>query len=334
MNSPSIQSSVASPAEQLAALQEDSSLKQQQVQQYFMLSNSMSILFDHRQGIATQAALARPHVTAEGTPDVAAVPSIDDTPPQNSIQADLQAAGWLSFIDGLISHLNNPSALNSFNWAMNKLKALQATGMLDSDFATMTTKALAIFANPSTAPAQWANFWIIGTDANPGAIKTIDQNLSAWLNSSPQSMDNPDDDTMFGIIMLFNDLGQKPGAGTISSLAENFFGYSQQGEEAPAYAEYDRFIALYFWKHSSELNVTDAMAIIPYLDSHPDKTKSPFTYDFFYGDGSGVAGGKGLYKLMQDLTDQQWGGKWPSIDGVPSQIERWAKKDWADTISN
>jgi hypothetical protein len=326
--------SSSSPADSPTAVKENTGLNRAEILRYFAMSNAVSALFNGSHGIVTSA--AQPHImaAADGTPDVEAVSTVTDSLPANSVQADLQAAGWMAFIDRMYANMPDASgtAQRMLNFAYKKLMALSQSTLLDQDFKTMVGNALVALGTK----AQWTAFWILGTTTAPGPIKTLDTNLSAWLGSATMRAEmtgigKTDDDTMFSIIMLFNDLGAQSGAASISGLANAVFGWNATGEQAPAYAEYARFVAYYLWENmcSGAIAKDDLNNIVKFMDAGADKTKFPYLYDFFHGDGSTA----GLSTIIATIVAQADPTKWPRQYGIPSQIERWARKDWADCVN-
>lgn len=252
------------------------------VQQYFVVSNAISALF----GSVSEPGIVA-HAETKAITSVSAIAPIGSAP-ANSTQAEMQAAGLMAFINRLMSQFDgSPEAKKLLEWARNKLKELSSSIPNNSSLHILI-EAITYCDEPGRGPNRifngdvkknWNKFWNEGGDFAPGgsptnaAMKTILSSMENWMKAS-DSLKNPDNDTLFGIIMLFNDLGQEPGISkNVFDIAEQFFQFDKGPEGSGAF-EYARFVAYYFWNeaHTGKLPLNTSQWFCQHMFTADPKT--------------------------------------------------------------
>lgn len=170
------------------------------------------------------------------------VPNIGegDSPSLTPLQADLESAGWISFMkllaDKGYTYANHKDL---FDFIVKKLEALKPYCNTDSgcDFQENIDLAEGILKTSLKPDDAFDNWWVVtNRDLTPGPLSQIDTFLHSYSrqkysSSNPSQIEAPEHDDgsySFAVSMLFEVFAQDK-TSSISGYGENYFGYNDQG---------------------------------------------------------------------------------------------------------
>jgi len=275
------------------------------LQQYNVLSNAISVLFDPSDGVVPNAAVVQSksscavgNTSAAGAAVISPVTLDQDPTPTDETSARIQVAGLMALYNSLVSGGSTSHLSDSLKaWILDRLTKIEGmknaagVSLLDADQTDKTTpfkdlvdKAIADINNP----AAWKTFWNnLDPKVGPTPMITV---MNFMLNSISQpSMTKPDDDTMFALIMFYNDVSQSQ-PGKFGDIGASFFGYYKKGSISSAGVKYAEFIAIYMNQHDvfstvdSTSNSANSLLVLKSLlrDKDPTKDKDLPEYGGFF----------------------------------------------------
>ena len=194
-----------------------------------------------------------------------------NTPPSTTEKA-VQAAGYLGYLDLLLSNSASPSA--EITRVTGLLTTLKTSVDDKSDIKPLITAGLAAYANGASAYRTW---WAAPIDLQQGTTNA--SSVMSWLSSTAvTSKFRPSDvhsDTEFALLMFLCD-SQSYTAGQLglSSAVDSFFGQTLLSGNAPGILS--EFLSSYLGQLSDGLSMSTLASLLP-----QDSSKTMPSYDAF-----------------------------------------------------
>ncbi len=205
-----------------------------EMQQYFVVSNLITVLFASQQGAGNDR--ANPRLGASGGSSISGsvdsldglteVPPITLDPnraPTDKVSATMQGMGILAFYD--LAMKNGSLTPKLKDWIIHRLNCILGSGFLDPQFKDIITKGAGA-VNEGSSLADKISWGAKDEKIDPLQILVAKIILWAadWKNNT---MAQPDEDTLAASVFLFQDLGTTDND-KMKFVAHNYFIFKEE----------------------------------------------------------------------------------------------------------
>ena len=213
-----------------------------EMQQYFVVSNLITVLFASQQGAGNDR--ANPRLGASGGSSISGsvdsldglteVPPITLDPnraPTDKVSATMQGMGILAFYD--LAMKNGSLTPKLKDWIIHRLNCILGSGFLDPQFKDIITKGAGA-VNEGSSLADKISWGAKDEKIDPLQILVAKIILWAadWKNNT---MAQPDEDTLAASVFLFQDLGTTDNS---TSPVLNYLNFSYVADRLPVIGEH------------------------------------------------------------------------------------------------